>query len=95
MASATGERREWKSSLKVFRHHLEFMSTIFLNAGKHSRNWPRIDFQPLKFNFEFYFEDFGWLRFAEFKQRVKIVGLYIKFTTSSRSQKIIQNNYFD
>ena len=21
----------------------------------HTRNWPRIDYQPLEFNFEFYF----------------------------------------
>ena len=41
----------------------------------------------------FVFGDFGGLRFAEFQQRVRIVGLYIKVKTCSRSQKIIQNNY--
>ena len=28
---------------------------ISLNFGVHTRNWPRIDLQPLEFNFEFYF----------------------------------------
>ena len=40
---------------KVFWHHLGFMSTISLNFGVHTRNWPRIVLQPLEFNFEFYF----------------------------------------
>ena len=44
---------------KVFWHHLEFMSTISLNFGVHTRNWPRIDLQPSEFNFEFYFCRFG------------------------------------
>ena len=80
--------------LALLRHHLEFMSTISLNFGVLTRNWPRIDFQPLEFNFE---RDFGWGggRFAEFQHKVKIVGLYIKLKTCSRSQQIIQNNYFD
>ena len=43
----------------------------------------------------FVFGDFGGPRFAEFQQRVKIVGVYIKLETCSRLQKIIQNNYFD
>ena len=28
---------------------------ISLKFGVHTRNWPRIDFQPVEFNFEFYF----------------------------------------
>ena len=79
---------------KVFLHHLEFMSTISLSFGVHIRNWPRTDFQLLEFNFEFSFWRFRGLRFAGFQERVKIVGLYIKLRTCSRSQKIIQNNYF-
>ena len=66
------------------------MSTIFLNFGEHARNWPRIDLQPLEFNFEFYFWRFrggGGGHFDEFQQRVKIVGLYMKLKTCSRSQK--------
>ena len=35
------------------------MSTILLNFGVHTRNWPRIDFQPVEFNSEFYFGDLG------------------------------------
>ena len=31
------------------------MSTISLDFGVHTRNWPRIDLQPLQFNSEFYF----------------------------------------
>ena len=30
------------------------MSTMSLNFGVYIRNWPRIDLQPLKFNFELY-----------------------------------------
>ena len=44
------------------------MSTISLKFGMHTRNWPRIDFQPLEFNFEFHFWRFflgGGLGFAE------------------------------
>ena len=65
------------------------MSTILLNFGVLTRNWPRTGLQPLEFNSEFYFwsRDFGEPRFAEFQQRVKIVGLYIKLETCSRSQK--------
>ena len=68
------------------------MSTISLRFGVHTRNWPRIDFQPLEFNFEYYFifGDFGGSR-----KKIKIVGLYIKIKTYSRLQKMIQNNYFD
>ena len=33
----------------------ELMPTISLKFGVHARNWPRIDFQPLEFNFQFYF----------------------------------------
>ena len=70
------------------------MSTILLSFGVHTGNWPRIDLQRLEFNFEFSIVgDFGGPRFAEFQQRVKIVGLYVKLKTCSRSQKIIQNNY--
>ena len=65
---------------------------ILLNFGVHTRNWPRTYFHPLELNFEFHFWRF---RFAEFQKRVKIVGLYIKLKTCSRSQKIMQNNYFD
>ena len=71
---------------------------ISLSFGVHTRNWPRIEFQPLEFKFEFYFWRFfggGGARFAGFEQRVKIEGLYIKLRTCSISQKIIQNNYFD
>ena len=57
------------------------MSTILLNSGVHTRNWPGIDLQLLEFNFEFYFGDFGRPRFAEFQQRVKILGLYVKLKT--------------
>ena len=71
------------------------MSTTSLNFGVHTRNWPRIDSQPLEFNFRFYFWRFQGLRFAELEQRVKIVGLSFKLKTCSRSQKVIQNNYFD
>ena len=73
---------------------------ISLNFGVYTRNWSRIDLQPLEFNFEFIFGDFweggggGGGRFAEFQQRVKIIGLYIKLKTCSRSQRIIENNYF-
>ena len=64
------------------------MSTISLSFGVHIRNWPRIDFQPLDFNFEFYFWRFReGGGFAEFQQRVRIAGLYIKLKTCSRSQK--------
>ena len=34
---------------------LEFMLTILLSFGVHTRNWPRINFQPLEINSEFYF----------------------------------------
>ena len=72
------------------------MSTISLKFGVHTRIWPRIDFQPLEFNSEFYFWRFffflgggggGGARFAEFQQRVKLLGPYIKFKTCSGSQK--------
>ena len=71
------------------------MSTILLNFGVHTRNWRRIHLQHLELNFEFYFWRFRGPRFAEFQQRVKIVGLNVKLKTYSRSQKNIQNNYFD
>ena len=83
------------NEVKVFWHQSEFMSTILLNFGVHARNWQIIDFQPLEFNSEFYFWRFQGPCIAEFQQRVKIVGLYIRLKTSSRSQRIIQNNYFD
>ena len=62
------------------------MFTISLSFGVCTRNWPRIDLHPLEFNFEFYFLRFrggggGVWRFAEFQQRVQIVGLYIKLKT--------------
>ena len=63
------------------------MSTILLSFGVHTRNWPKIDLQPLGFNFEFNFWRFP--RFVEFQQRVRIVGLYVKLKTCSRSQKKI------
>ena len=51
------------------------MSTISLKFGVHTRNWPRIHFQPLEFNFELYFLGIsgggGGARFADFQQRVK------------------------
>ena len=34
------------------------MSTILLNFAVHTRNWPRIDLQPLEFNLSFIF----WIR---------------------------------
>ena len=37
----------------------------------------------------------GGAGFAEFQQRVKILGLYIKLKTCSRSRKMIQKDYFD
>ena len=66
------------------------MSTISLIFDVHTRNWPRIDFQPLEFNFVFYFWRFRGPGFAEFQQKVKIVGLYIKLKTFSRSQKRVK-----
>ena len=60
------------------------MLTISLKFDIHTENWPRIDFQPLKFSFESVFGDFGESRFAEFQQRVKITGLYIKLKTCLR-----------
>ena len=72
------------------------MSAILLSFGMHTRNWPGIDLQRLEFNFEFYFWRFrgggGGGRFPEFQQTVKMVGLYVKLKTCSRSQKITQNN---
>ena len=56
------------------------MSTISLKSGVHAREWLRIDFQPLEFNFDFEL-------FAEFQQSVKIAGLYIMLKTCSISQK--------
>ena len=50
-------------SFKVFRHHLDFMSTISLRFGVHARNWPGIDFQPLEFNSEFDFSEISGDRF--------------------------------
>ena len=38
--------------IKVFWHHSVFISTISLKIGVHTKNWPRIDFQPLNFNFD-------------------------------------------
>ena len=58
-----------------------FMSTISLKFGVHTRNWPRIDFKPLEFNFEFYF----W-RCPGGGGGGKL-GLYIKLKTCSGSQK--------
>ena len=52
------------------------MSTILLNFGVHTRNWPRIDLQPLVFNFEFYFWRFRGPRFAEFQQSQNRRSLY-------------------
>ena len=67
-----------------------------IGFGVHTRNWPRIYLQHLEFNFEFYLWRLGGGGlFAELKQRFKILGLYIKLKTCSRSQKLIQNNYFD
>ena len=63
------------------------MSTISLKFDVLTRNRPRIDFQLLEFNFEFHFSRFRGPGFAEFQQRVQIVGLYIKLKTCSRSQK--------
>ena len=63
------------------------MSMISINFGLDTRNWPRINLQLLEFNFELYFWRFRGLRFVEFQQRVKIVGLSIKLKTCSRSQK--------
>ena len=65
------------------------MSTIPFNFGVHTRNFPRTDLHPLEFNFAFYFFKIRGegVRFAEFQKRVKIVGLYIKLKTCSRSQK--------
>ena len=58
------------------------MSTILLSFGVHTRNWPRIDLQPLEVNFEFYFWRIrgggGGSRFDEFQQRVTIAGFYVK-----------------
>ena len=41
------------------------------------------------------FGEFWGPRFAEFQKGVKIVGLYIKLKTCSRSQKIVHNYYFE
>ena len=62
-------------------NYLEFMSTVSLRFGVHTRNWPRIDFQSLEFNFQFYFWRFRGGGVAEFQQRVKIVRFYIKLKT--------------
>ena len=54
------------------------MSTILLKFDVLTSKWPRIGVQPLEFNFEFYFGRFrgeGEGRFAEFQQKVRIVGL--------------------
>ena len=40
------------------------MLTILLNFGVHTRNWPETDFQPLEFNFEFYFWRFQGAAFC-------------------------------
>ena len=64
------------------------MSKILLSFGVYTRNWPKIGPKPLEFNVGLCFWRF-WEgpRFAEFQQRLKIVGLYIKLKTCSRSQK--------
>ena len=82
--------------VKVIWHHLEFMSTISLDFGVCTKNWPRIDLRLLEFNFEFYFWRFrGGGDFLQFQQRVNIIGLYIKLKTCSRLRKeIIENNHF-
>ena len=48
-----------------------FISTISLKFDVRTRNWPGIDFQPLEFNFEFYFWRFRGGGLAEFQQGVK------------------------
>ena len=78
-----------RTALEVFGHHLEFMLTISLNFGVHTRNWPRIQFLSSIFG-DFGSGGGGGGRFTGFQQRVKIVCLYIKLKTCSRSQKIIQ-----
>ena len=60
------------------------MLMILLNFGVHTRNWPRIDQNSI---LSFSFGDFREPHFAEYLQRVKVVGLYIKLKTCSRSQK--------
>ena len=35
------------------------MLKLLLSFGVRTRNCPRIDLQPLEFNFELYFGDFG------------------------------------
>ena len=67
---------------------------ISLKFGVHTRNWPRIDFQPLEFNFEFYFWRLRGTAFSK-EQIVGVPSPYMKLKTCSRSQKIIQNNYFN
>ena len=72
---------------------------ISLSFGVHTRNWLRIDLQPLKFIFELYFWKFregggggGGGRFAKFQKRLEIIGRNIKLKTRSRSQKVNQSN---
>ena len=35
------------------------MPAVSLTFGVHTRNWPRIELQPLEFNFELYFWRLG------------------------------------
>ena len=62
------------------------MSTISLKFGVHTRDWPRIDFQSLEFNFELFF--FGGGSFCLISAKSHIVGLHIKLKTCSGPQKI-------
>ena len=80
------------------------MSTIaiLLKVGVHTRNWPRIDIQPLEFDFEFHF----WEISGRGEGRGE-GGVLLSFSKESNSRslyeaqnlfkitKIIQNNYFD
>ena len=65
------------------------MSTVSLSFGVHTLETGLELISTLQNSIlSFIFGDFGWPRFAEFQQRVKRVGLYIKL-------KPVQDNYFD
>ena len=70
------------------------MSTISLRFGVHTRNWPRSDFQPLEFNFEFYFWRVrGGGRFAEFQQRVSVFAEFqqrVRYIVSISSSNLFR-----
>ena len=69
------------------------MLTISLKFGVHTRNWPRIDFQPLEFNFEFYYWRFREAGFcclpAKSKNSRSLYQAQNLFKITKKSFKII------